>query len=197
MDLSIKNIARRITVLALACVMLINSAGCSAFLEGLAISKIENMVNEAFTGFFDSKGKNDLSDYCKKKTDLSAYTKEQKALFGSSLSKTTYEIVETTVKENRTSGTCTVEFKKAPDMSKWDLWIATADEYSSAISSVKRKTVKISFKVVKNDDGEWQMDLDKAKAFYKNLANVLPEKAIELLNKHEWSIPKVLEEIEK
>ena len=29
------------------------------------------------------------------------------------------------------------------------------------------------------------------------LANVLPEKAIELLNKHEWSIPKVLEEIEK
>ena len=47
-------------------------------------------------------------------------------------------------------------------MSKWDLWIATADEYESALSSIKRKTVKISFKVSRNEDGDWQFDnLDK------------------------------------
>ncbi|MBP5261467.1 MAG: hypothetical protein J6Z43_04990 [Clostridiales bacterium] len=139
-----------------------NCCGCSAFLEGLAVSKIESMVSEAFTEYFESKGTSDISRYCKKKTDLSGYTAEQTELFNKALSKTTFEIVETTVKENRESGTCTIQFKKAPDMSKWDLWIATADEYESALSSIKRKTVKISFKVSRNEDGDWQFDnLDK------------------------------------
>jgi len=176
MEKSFRNILRRISAALIIGTVLVNCTGCNALLKTFAARQIENMVNDSFTQYLESKGSFDINGLCKKKSDMSEYTEEQLALYGKSLNKTTFEILETTVKDSRESGTCTVEFKKAPDFSKWDLWIATEDDYEDALGSMKRKTVKITFKMTKNSDGDWKFDnLEK---FYSSFLEPFKELCI-------------------
>ena len=168
---------KRITALILTVCLLLSVSGCGFIMDQIETSKIETMVQESLGEYFDSKGSFDLNSKAKKKYDLSDLADEQKALGSYFLSKCSgFEIKDTKVNDGRKSAQCTVEFFKVPDLSSLDLFIATSDEYEDEIDSLKKKTVKISFKLVKNKNDEWiYSDLNK---FFDTFAAPLKELCI-------------------
>ena len=154
---------KKITSLILTVCLLLSVTGCGFIMDQIETSKIEAMVSESLEQFFGSKGSYDLNSHAKKKYDLSDLIEEQKALESYAVSKCSgFEIKETKVNDGRESAQCTVEFYKVPDLSAIDILIATSDEYEDEIDSLKKKTVKISFKLVKNKNGDWiYADLNK------------------------------------
>lgn len=55
------------------------------------------------------------------------------------------------------------------------MWLNTTDKNMKLTKTALENYAMIWMKLGINDDGEWQMDYDKAKAFWENLDAVLPE----------------------
>lgn len=147
---------KKITAILLTVCLLVSFSGCGFIMNKIETSKIESMVNASLEEFFKTKGDYDLNSVSKKKYDLSDLVDEQKALESYVISKCSgFEIKSITVSDSRDSAQCNVEIYKVPDLSALDTLIATSDEYKDEINSLKKKTVKLNFKMVKNKNDEW------------------------------------------
>ncbi|SCW26406.1 hypothetical protein SAMN02910456_00065 [Ruminococcaceae bacterium YRB3002] len=149
------NLITRISAILLTAVMAVSAAGCDSILESMAVNKIESMVNDTFSEFFDGGCKADLNSSAADPYDVSEYIQEQMDLYRYGLSKAKFKLLETTVKQNRESGKCKIKFSKVPDYDSLDLWIATAGDYEEAISGCKTKSYTVTLKVTLNDNGDW------------------------------------------
>ena len=152
---------RNISVKFISLILVLCSAfaltGCGSIMDSFAVKDVEEFVNESFTSFFDSQGTYDLSASAKNDCDVPDLTDEQQELFAEALSQTSFEIISTKIKEGRKQATCQVSFKKVADLSDFDTWVGDRGEISDALKSVSRKTVKITFKIVKKND-KWMFN---------------------------------------
>lgn len=148
-----RTLLHRFTIILLILGMLVQLTGCGDLLDGFAIGDIETFVNETFSSFMANPSKTNLNQYSKKKYDFSV-SDEQLDVFYYSLRNADFQIKDTSVGSSRESGKCTVEFKNVPDITKLDQTVGTFDDLKKGIDKLDRITVKIKFKVVK-DDGQW------------------------------------------
>ncbi|MBR2522820.1 MAG: hypothetical protein IKE53_00070 [Clostridiales bacterium] len=147
---------KTISVLLILCSVFMFS-GCGAIMDSFTTRGVESFVTETFTSYIDSQGTTDLASYSKKDCDVPELTDEQQSIFSDVISRTSFEIGSTKIKEGRKQATCQVSFKKVADLSTLDSWVGTYDDISEAVSSVKKKTVKITFKIIKKND-KWMFD---------------------------------------
>ena len=136
--------------------MMISLPGCGTLLDTRAVNRIEYFVEDSLYEFFDSRCTYDLNELCEDRYDTSEILDEQMELFRYAMSNGDFEIIDTTVKSNRQSGKCVVEFKSIPKVEDLITEAGSVDEYKEAIDMLDTVKIKISLKVVQDDQEQWR-----------------------------------------
>ena len=151
---------RKLSVALICGCVLFAQTGCSSMFENMASESASDTVESFVDDFLDSPDDFDYKEYFEKNPKFKV-TDEQLDVLTFAIKKVKYEVISSTVDNDREKAKVVLKFTHVYDIDSLEQTSGTTDSLIFDIGELDKVSKKVTFKLVRDDDENWVIsDMD-------------------------------------